>query len=402
MQTFLPGKSSEQKLTFGLYIHWPFCLRKCPYCDFNSFSIAGGEIDHVLWTRALLQALNYEACRASFKNRVLTSVFFGGGTPSLMQPRTIAVLLEKAVTYWSSAEKLEVTLEANPCTVNRDYYKELKAAGINRLSLGIQSLDDIALHWLGRSYTANQAIAAFDLARRFFPHLSFDLIYARPRQTLATWRHELEQAVELESDHMSLYQLTVEKESSFLSMSSKEKTILPGEEIATNLYCLTQDITATANLPSYEISNHARIGSESKHNLAFWKGGDVVGIGPGAHGRLTISNNKILAMKHKDTPRTWLRRLKSANHCLTSYLSSQEYITDLFLTGLRLTDGIDCNLFENLTNCKLTDILDPLFLITLREFIVLDKRSLRVTMAGRLVLNEVLRQLLLSLKKRED
>ncbi|KAF0111472.1 MAG: putative oxygen-independent coproporphyrinogen III oxidase (hemN-like) [Rhodospirillaceae bacterium] len=373
----------EETPGIGLYVHWPFCVRKCPYCDFNSHVTA--RVDHERWRRALLGALDCEAARAP--GRTLASVFFGGGTPSLMEPATVAAVLERALTHWSPAPTLEVTLEANPGTVDCDTFADFRAAGVNRLSLGVQALDDESLHRLDRIHDTAQAVAAIVAGQRIFPRVSFDLIYARPDQTLASWRRELEQALALAPEHLSLYQLTIEAGSALRAWR------LPDEDTATDLYHLTQDMTAAAGLPAYEIANHARAGAECRHHLISWQGGEFVGIGPGAHGRVTDVSGAFLATCQHRSPKTWLARGERGDYGTSSAVSSWERVEEILLMGLRLTAGIARPLFQTLTGRTLEAVLDPSAVECLKGYLVLDEAGLRTTRDGRLVLNEILRQL---------
>ncbi len=380
---------------FGLYVHWPFCVHKCPYCDFNSR--VPTAVDHADWRRVFLLALDYAVTEMP-KGRHLGSVFFGGGTPSLMEPATVATVLERAVVSWPFAADVEVTLEANPS--DSDRLTDFRVAGVNRLSLGVQALDDSALCLLGRLHDTSQALAAIDIARHIFPKLSLDLIYARPGQPLEAWQRELEWAMTLAADHFSLYQLTLEPGTAFFADRASGGLVLPDEDTSADFYQMTQEITTTAGLTAYEVSNYARQGDECRHNMATWQGGDTVGIGPGAHGRLTLNDcpkgmNTIATRQHR-TPEVWRARVESGTHQTVSYLSRAERIEELVMMGLRLTAGIDRALFHNLVGRSLESVISVQALESLAEsgFVVLDAASLRVTPAGRLVLDEILRQLL--------
>ncbi len=286
---------------FAVYVHWPFCKAKCPYCDFNSHVRAA--IDQAAWQRALLAELDHYADRTP--GRTVSSVFFGGGTPSLMAPATAAALIERIGQRWVLAGDAEITLEANPTSVEAERFRDFRAAGVNRASLGVQALDPAALTFLGRGHSVGEAIAAIALARRQFPRFSFDLIYARPGQEPAQWDAELKQALSLAGDHLSLYQLTIEKGTAFHTAHARGDFAIPDDDRAGMLYELTQLRLNEAGLPSYEISNHARPGGESRHNLVYWRYGDYVGIGPGAHGRLTLGGAKV-ATRQLRLPETWL------------------------------------------------------------------------------------------------
>lgn len=386
MDTHAPFHTAEPG--FGLYVHWPFCIRRCPYCDFNAY-VAATAVDHERWRQALRRALRHAVAHAP--GRILTSVFFGGGTPSLMEPATVATVLDQAAVYWSLADDVEVTLEANPGTLDGNRCQGFRSAGVNRLSLGVQALDDESLRRLGRIHNASQAMVAIDIARRFFPRLSFDLIYARPSQTLTSWQRELERAVALATDHLSLYQLAIEPGTSFFA--NQNTLMLPDENAAADLYQLTQVVTAAAGLPAYEISNHARRGAEGRHNLTYWRGGDSIGIGPGAHGRLTGRDGVTMATCQYRAPEVWLARAEAGDYGTLSFLSPEERVEELLLMGLRLTAGVDRTLFHRLAGRSLEGVLNPHVLARLDGFVVLDEGGLRATAAGRLVLNEILRQL---------
>ncbi len=380
---------------FGLYIHWPFCVHKCPYCDFNSRVPTG--VNHADWRRVFLLALDY-AVHAIPTGRHLSSVFFGGGTPSMMEPATVATVLERAVVSWPFAADVEVTLEANPS--DRDRLTDFRVAGVNRLSLGVQALEDSALCLLGRLHDTSQALSAIDMARHIFPKLSLDLIYARPGQTLCAWQRELEWALTLAADHLSLYQLTLEPGTVFFTALASGGLVLPDEDTSADFYQMTQEITTNAGLAAYEVSNHARQGDECRHNLETWQGCDIVGIGPGAHGRLTLSDcpkgMNTIATRQNRLPEVWRARVESATHQTVSYLSREERIEELVMMGLRLTAGIDRARFHNLVGCSLESVINVQALESLAEsgLVVLDAASLRVTPAGRIVLDEILRQLL--------
>lgn len=287
--------ADDSQAGFGLYIHWPFCQSKCPYCDFNSH--VRETIDQARWRSALLQELAYFASRT--QGRRLSSVFFGGGTPSLMAPDTVGALLECLPQYWQLAENLEVTLEANPTSTEAEKFAAYRAAGVNRLSLGVQSFDDEALAFLGRRHSAAEARQAIALARRHFPRFSFDLIYARPGQNLSAWEAELQTALQEGTEHISLYQLTIEPNTVFHGDWRRGELQLPPEERQARLYERTADILKPAGLLGYEISNYARPGAESCHNLVYWRTGDYLGIGPGAHGRLTLDGQRYALRQHR-------------------------------------------------------------------------------------------------------
>jgi oxygen-independent coproporphyrinogen-3 oxidase len=339
----------------ALYVHWPFCLAKCPYCDFNSH--VRERIDQTRFARALRRELATEAARLG--PRRLTSVFFGGGTPSLMDPSTVAALLDDAVRYFTPANDLEITLEANPTSIEAGRLASYRAAGVNRVSIGIQSLDENALRTLGREHSADEAIAALSLARRLFPRVSFDLIYARPGQDMASWRAELRAALAIAADHLSLYQLTIEPATKFETLHRQGKIVLPDEDTAAALYDATGEECARAGLRAYEISNYARPGEESRHNLAYWRYLDYAGIGPGAHGRVTVDGALRATRRHR-APEPWAERVEQNGDGLTADepIPAEERAREALLMGLRLTEGIDRARFEARTGQTLAQSVD--------------------------------------------
>jgi oxygen-independent coproporphyrinogen-3 oxidase len=379
---------------FGIYIHWPFCLSKCPYCDFNSHVAA--TIDQAAWRRALLAELAHFAQETH--GRTVTSVFFGGGTPSLMDPATVAALLEAIAGHWSVDPVVETTLEANPGTVDAERFQDFRAAGINRLSMGLQALNDPALRFLGRRHDVAQAIAAVDLARRTFPRISFDLIYARPGQTEQAWRAELGQAIALAADHLSVYQLTIEAGTAFHPAHARGDFVLPDEDLAATLFELTAEVTAAAGLPAYEISNHAVPGAECRHNLLYWQGDDYVGIGPGAHGRLRDGQGTVYAVRQQRAPETWLKGVAAHGHGTAdrTALSGQERVAELVMMGLRLSEGLSVAGFARHAGRPLVDALDRsgLELMIGEGYLAWRDGHLMATPKGRLVLNAVIARLL--------
>jgi oxygen-independent coproporphyrinogen-3 oxidase len=378
---------------FGVYVHWPFCRSKCPYCDFNSHVRAG--IDQARWRAALLAELDHYA--AMTRGRALRSIFFGGGTPSLMAPETVAALIARARSQWRAAADLEITLEANPTSVEAERFAAYRAAGVNRVSLGVQALDDAALRFLGRQHSAEEALAALALARRSFPRISFDLIYARPGQSVAAWRDELARALGHAGGHLSVYQLTIEPATAFAQAHARGDFALPPESTAARLYETTQRALADAGLPAYEISNHARAGEESRHNLLYWRYGDYAGIGPGAHGRLTIGGEKIATRQHR-APEAWLARVEREGHATRARdaLAPATRREEMLLMGLRLAEGVSRARFRRETGGELEAQLDPARLSQLVEagFLILDAGGLRATAKGRQRLNAVLERLL--------
>lgn len=378
---------------FAVYIHWPFCLSKCPYCDFNSHVAAG--IDQAAWCAAYLREIDHFAALAP--GRTVASVFFGGGTPSLMAPGTVAAILERIAAHWPLAEDAEVTLEANPGAVDAERFDGFRAAGINRLSLGVQALDDAPLRFLGRRHDSAEALAAIELARRAFPRISFDLIYARPGQTPDAWAAELRRAIALAADHLSLYQLTIEPGTAFHPLHARGAFVLPDDDTAVALYEVTQEVCAAAGLPAYEVSNHAATGAECRHNLVYWRGGSWLGVGPGAHGRLPLAEGMTALRQHK-APQTWLEAVRRNGHgtAEATVLTAAERVEELLLMGLRLTEGVDAARFQAQTGRRLDDALDRDGLADMLSggFVQRDGQGLRATASGRLVLNAVLGRLL--------
>ncbi|MHA1571658.1 MAG: radical SAM family heme chaperone HemW [Alphaproteobacteria bacterium] len=373
----------------AVYIHWPFCLSKCPYCDFNSH--VGDAVDHDRWRRALLAEMDHFA--AQTHGRMVKSIFFGGGTPSLMAPATVAALIERADRHWTFDPHVEITLEANPGATETERLAGFRAAGINRVSIGVQALDDAALKFLGRVHDSREAIDAVERAHRLFSRVSFDLIYGRPAQSVADWKAELARALDLAGEHLSLYQLTIEPGTVFHGAHRRGAFTLPDEDRATDLFDLTQEMTDAAGLPAYEISNHARPGSESRHNLVYWQGEDYAGIGPGAHGRLTLEG-KETALSQIRAPRTWLDAVEKDGHATTErrQLDQEERVAEILLMGLRLAQGIDGARFLRLTGRSLEETLLPEIVERLgkAKLITCDEHGLRATPAGRLVLNSVI------------
>ena len=376
----------------AVYIHWPFCKSKCPYCDFNSHVAAG--IDQARWRRALLAELDHGANRT--RGARVVSLFFGGGTPSLMDPATAAALIDGVRRHWDCAPDLEITLEANPTSVEADRFAAFAAAGVNRVSLGVQALDDSALKFLGRGHSADEALKAVALAQRFFPRFSFDLIYARPGQSRADWRAELGRALDHAGEHLSLYQLTIEPGTAFDPAWRRGDFILPDNDLAGVLFEDTQETMERAGRPAYEISNHARSGAECRHNLAYWQSNAYLGIGPGAHGRLGLPGQRR-ATRSARAPETWLRRVETEGHGIEEdvAIAPPERLIEVLMMGLRLTEGITHDRFRAETGGEIEDTLGRARLTTLMAggFLVLDDVGLRATASGRQRLNAVLGRL---------
>ncbi len=373
----------------ALYIHWPFCLAKCPYCDFNSHVRA--VLPQARFRAALLAELDWEAARLG--RRPLRSIFFGGGTPSLMEPETVAALIDRARALFDPAADLEITLEANPTSIEAGRFGGYRDAGVNRVSIGVQSLDEAALRMLGRQHSASQAIAALEIGRRIFPRLSFDLIYARPGQTEAAWRAELAQALDLAADHLSLYQLTIEPGTAFEALHRRGEVVLPDEETAAGLYEATAVEAARFGLLPYEVSNYAKPGSESRHNLAYWRYGDYAGIGPGAHGRLSLDGRLIATRRHR-APEIWAERVEASGHGAGEDLAvtPEERAREMLLMGLRLSEGISAARFQARTGVALADAIEPDIRAAAVEagYLVDEGDRLRATPEGRLRLDALL------------
>lgn len=374
---------------FALYVHWPFCEAKCPYCDFNSH-VSGG-VEHARWGEALAN----ETARVGEQThgRVLNSIFFGGGTPSLMQPETVARVIETARGIWRFANDIEITLEGNPRSVDAGRFSGFSDAGVNRVSLGVQALRAEDLRRLGRLHSVEEALRAIELARSVFERVSFDLIYARQDQTQQAWEEELSEALAMGPDHLSLYQLTIEPGTAFWDRRQAGRLRgLPDENLSADLYETTQALCAAAGLPAYEVSNHARPGMESRHNGIYWRGGDYAGIGPGAHGRLTVAGERFATEAAWD-PSTWLGAVSSGGTPDTVYpMTPVDHATEYIMMGLRLREGIDMDRLHGLSDNYLSDSA----MTRLCEMGVLqvEGTSLRATESGILVLNTILRELL--------
>lgn len=331
---------------FGVYIHWPFCAAKCPYCDFNSH-VRHQPVDEERFARAFVAEI--AALRQRTGPRIATSIFLGGGTPSLMKAETVGRLLEAVAGNWTVAAGAEVTLEANPSSVEAGRFRGYRSAGVNRVSLGVQALDDADLRFLGRLHDAAEALQAIGLARDIFPRLSFDLIYARPGQTPDQWSAELDRAIGYAADHLSLYQLTIEEGTPFHALHAARKFAVPDSGAAAELYAVTQTMTAARGLPAYEISNHARPGAESRHNLTYWRYGEYVGIGPGAHGRFVEDGRRVVTVAER-MPEAWAGLVETRGHGITGgeVLTRSQEADEFLLMGLRLAEGIDLARYERL------------------------------------------------------
>jgi oxygen-independent coproporphyrinogen-3 oxidase len=349
----IEGTGDRGNGLFGIYVHWPFCAAKCPYCDFNSH-VHRGAFDETEYLRAYEREIAHFA--GLTPGRKVQSVFFGGGTPSLMDPRTVGGILEAIGRHWQVDPGAEITLEANPTSVEAERFRGYRAAGINRVSLGVQSLRDAPLAELGRRHTVDEAVAAVRLAQSIFTRTSFDLIYARPRQTLDDWKDELTEALWLAQGHLSLYQLTIEMGTRYYDLFNAGKLKMPNEDLSADFFELTQEMTAAAGLPAYEISNHARPGQESRHNLLYWRYGEYVGIGPGAHGRLLLGNQRHATATEK-MPFDWQKKVNARGHGLVTddILSWEEEGDELLVMGLRLREGIDPRRFSQLSGRAISE-----------------------------------------------
>lgn len=376
---------------FGVYVHWPFCAAKCPYCDFNSHVRLG--VDTNRWGRALVAEIR--AAAAVLPGRTVDSVFFGGGTPSLMPPEVVASVIEGIRSGWRLAPAAEITLEANPTSVEAGRFRGYRDAGVNRLSMGIQALDDADLRALGRRHSVAEALRAFDIARGIFERVSFDLIYARQGQTVASWEKELGRALRLAVDHLSLYQLTIEPGTRFWDLAARGKLRgIPPDGAAAEMYAVTQAICAAAGMPAYEVSNHARPGAESRHNLVYWRYGDYVGVGPGAHGRITDDAGRW-ATEAIRAPEAWIESVEGAGAGLLSRerVDAADQAVEMLMMGLRLHEGIDPARYAALAGHPLPD--DRIRELVELGLLETGDRRLVATPAGRAVLNSVLGRLLI-------
>lgn len=419
----MPLPPSDTRKPLAVYVHWPFCLSKCPYCDFNSH--VRDSVDHSAWEAALVAEIAHYA--ALLPDRRVDSVFFGGGTPSLMLPSTVAAVLDAIAKHWEVSPTVEITLEANPTSSEVEKFKAFASAGINRVSLGVQALEEDVLRFLGRTHSASHALKAVEMAATHFPRYSFDLIYARPNQTVAAWEAELTRALKHAGDHLSLYQLTIEPGTAFFHAHARGDITEIDEDTAAELYLVTQSIMESHGLPAYETSNHARIGQESRHNLAYWRYQDYVGIGPGAHGRISLEPNLAksirnlsgdvatagtvcerhaaakeqrvkLATQGLKSPEKWLQKVQAEQHGREAgtFVTLEEQIEERLLMGLRLNEGISAELFLQETGRELYDVLDTQAVAQLvaEGWLEATPERVRVLNNGRLLLNSVLAKLL--------
>jgi putative oxygen-independent coproporphyrinogen III oxidase len=382
--------SDNEQTAFGIYIHWPFCLSKCPYCDFNSH-VRREPIDEARFVRAFSAEITTTAARVP--DRTVSTIFFGGGTPSLMQPATVGSILDAIAEHWRVAPDVEVSLEANPTSVEATRFRGYRSAGVNRVSLGVQALDDRALAELGRMHTSREALDAVGVARSIFDRYSFDLIYARPRQEPKEWASELTRALAEAGDHLSLYQLTIEADTPFAALHAAGKLAIPDDDLGRALYDTTQEVCAAHGVPAYEISNHARPGGECRHNLVYWRAHEYAGIGPGAHGRLDIDGSRHATATEK-RPEAWLMRVEANGHGLVTddVLTREEMADEFLLMGLRLAEGIDIARYTALAGRP----LDPARIATLHEHGLVETTAagrLRVTLPGFPILDAVVADL---------
>jgi oxygen-independent coproporphyrinogen-3 oxidase len=369
----------------ALYVHWPFCVSKCPYCDFNSH--VRENVDQAAWRDTLLRDLAYEA--AALPGRRLGSIFFGGGTPSLMPPETVAAIIDAATRHWPAEPDIEITLEANPSSVEAARFADIAAAGVNRVSLGLQALDDDALVFLGRAHGVVEGLAALDTAQRAFSRVSFDLIYARTGQSLAAWDAELVRALSFGTEHLSLYQLTIEPGTRFATEAAAGRIVIPEGDAAADLFEATRERTAAAGLPAYEISNHARPGAESRHNLVYWRYRDYAGIGPGAHGR----RDGLATARHKK-PENWIAAVARNGHGaqIEQPLAPRERSTEALLMGLRLREGVDLARIAGLGETSVEALIDwpAAQRLEAQGLLARGGDRLAVTEAGMLLLDAIL------------
>ena len=373
---------------FGVYIHWPFCVTKCPYCDFNSH--VRNSVDNEPWLIALCTELDYMAQYVS--TQTVDSIFFGGGTPSLMDPRTTEAIIDRISSLWQVSKDLEITLEANPSSVEADRLRDFRISGVNRVSLGVQSFHDDALKFLGRPHCAAEALKAIEIARETFPRMSFDLIYALPEQTCDDWHADLDRAADFAVDHLSTYQLTIEKNTGFYGMWKRGRLVMSDENIQADLYEITQMVLSAHALPAYEVSNHARAGAECRHNLVYWRGGEWLGIGPGAHGRLNTSNGR-LATQQLRKPEQWLNAVTTDRHGTehSEIILPQAHAEELLMMGLRLSEGVQIDDISAKTQMTIDKIIRENVIADLIDDGLLWRKPGRIgtTISGWLVLNAV-------------
>ena len=379
--------SSEQ--AFGIYIHWPFCKAKCPYCDFNSH-VRHQAVDTMSFAQGLVSELQW--FEKATQARTVTSIFFGGGTPSLMQPADVAAVLDEIARLWPVSSHVEITMEANPTSVEAENFRGYRSAGVNRVSVGVQALYQNDLKSLGRQHTPEEALKAFRLAAQVFPRVSFDLIYSRPGQSLATWREELTRALGEQQGHMSLYQLTIEPGTAYFDLYARGSLVVPSEDQATDMFELTQELTEKAGLAAYEVSNHAKAGQESRHNLLYWRYGEYVGVGPGAHARIGgAENRRAIAMEKY--PETWRALVAERGQGIVEdvKVGLKEQASEYLIMGLRISEGIDLARYEKLNG----QTMDPNKIAGLKSLGLIRREGdrLMATQQGRALLNALISEL---------
>ena len=374
---------------FGIYVHWPFCKAKCPYCDFNSH-VRHVEVDTMAFARGLVSELQWFS--QITRGRVVSSIFFGGGTPSLMPPAAVAAVLDEIAKLWRVSETVEITLEANPTSVEAENFRGYRLAGVNRVSVGVQALNEEDLKALGRQHTPDEALKAFRLALKVFPRVSFDLIYARPRQSLNAWREELARALGEQEGHMSLYQLTIEPGTAYFDLHAKGSLIVPDEDSATDLFEITQELTERNGLPAYEVSNHASEGQESRHNLLYWRYGEYAGVGPGAHARIAEGENRRAIVMEK-YPETWRSKVNDRGNGIAedALVEPRDQASEYLIMGLRIVEGIDLERYERL-NGRAMDVSKIAGLKSL-GLIKREGSRLMATRQGRRLLNSLITEL---------
>ena len=374
---------------FGIYVHWPFCKAKCPYCDFNSH-VRHVEVDTMAFARGLVSELRWFS--QITKGRVVSSIFFGGGTPSLMPPAAVAAVLDEIAKLWRVSETVEITLEANPTSVEAENFRGYRLAGVNRVSVGVQALNEEDLKALGRQHTPDEALKAFRLALKVFPRVSFDLIYARPRQSLNAWREELTRALGEQEGHMSLYQLTIEPGTAYFDLHAKGSLIVPDEDSATDLFEITQELTERHGLPAYEVSNHASEGQESRHNLLYWRYGEYAGVGPGAHARIADGENRRAIVMEK-YPETWRSKVNDQGNGIAedALVEPRDQASEYLIMGLRIVEGIDLERYERLNGRA----MDASKIAGLKSLGLIKREGSRLmaTRQGRRLLNSLITEL---------
>jgi oxygen-independent coproporphyrinogen-3 oxidase len=372
---------------FGIYVHWPFCAAKCPYCDFNSH--VRSRIDDAEWVSGIVRELEYVAALQASSPPVVESIFFGGGTPSLMRGQSVGTVLDAIAKLWPMTSNVEITLESNPASADAERFRDYRIAGVNRLSLGVQALNDADLKALGRLHDVAEAKAALSLAMACFDRVSLDLIYARPRQTVQQWRSELKEALAFGTDHLSLYQLTIEPATPFATLARTGALTIPDDDTAAALYETTQELTDAGGIPAYEISNHAKTGAECRHNQLYWRYGDYAGVGPGAHGRLTLGERRM-ATSTERLPERWRAKVQAEGHAIIEYieLAREDAAQEHLLMNLRLAEGLDLLRYESRWGIS----LDRQRIAALEREDMLEMRGGRLvaTRSGRLVLNSVI------------